>query len=332
MTGPKEEWLIWDRRFQFGYSCLSQRLKTNEEATQQIAQFDQQIKQLAASTKRLQEENDGLRDRVQLLERASCQMARLDEQVQDLRASSKDLKEENSRLKDGILQLERGGCQMVRLDEQVQDLTASSRDLKEENNGLKDKILQLERGGGQMAQLDEQVQDLTASSRDLKQENNGFKDKMMQLEQEGTCREEENRQAQERLREKIGVQEGEFKSVVAAMDGMNEIARAERGKRGEEIQRLRAQVESLVATWHTPGRHVRCGKSGERAIHRGVGNMWHSITGHIPGHYGGRRHPDHAASPAAAVARRQRPRHRGPGRAHQGSSFPHALRGPPEVP
>ena len=109
MAGPKEEWLIWDRRFQFGYSCLNQRLKTSEEATQQIAQLDQDTKNLTATSKHLEEANEGLRDRVQKLEKALCRINQLDEQIQDLMASSRSLKEENNVLNDRIHQLEQEG-------------------------------------------------------------------------------------------------------------------------------------------------------------------------------------------------------------------------------
>lgn len=192
MAGPKEEWLIWDRRFQFGYSCLNQRLRNNEEATQQIAQLDQQTKDLAAGSKHLQRDNDGLRGRIQQLEQASYQIAQL--------------------------------------DKQVQDLTASSRQLREENSILSDRILQLEQGG--------------------------------------TCRYQENQLVQEQLKVKLSAQEEDLKSVVVAMRGMNDIARAERGQRGEDIQQLRSQVEALIATRHAPGRHARDGKSGECAMCR----------------------------------------------------------------
>lgn len=106
MAGPTEEWLIWDRRFQIGYSCLNQRLRNHEEALKQIAQLDQR---LAASSKQLQENSDGLRDRVQQLEQASRQAAQLDAQVQDLTASARSLKDENNVLHDRILQLEQEG-------------------------------------------------------------------------------------------------------------------------------------------------------------------------------------------------------------------------------
>ncbi len=198
MAGPTEEWLIWDRRFQFGYSCLNQRLKTNEEATQRIAQLEQQIQHLATSSKHLEEANDSLKDRIQKLEQASCKLPQL--------------------------------------DEQIQDLAASSRSLKEENNVLNDRILQ--------------------------------------LEQEGTRRDQENRLAQDQLKEQLSVQEEDYKSVVAAMNGMNTIARAERDQRGEEIQQMKSQVEALIATRHTAPRHARDGELGGSCnIRRSVNNV-----------------------------------------------------------
>ncbi|CAD6583191.1 MAG: hypothetical protein ASARMPREDX12_001203 [Alectoria sarmentosa] len=192
MAGPKEEWLIWDGRFQFGYSCLNRRMKINEEATQRIAQLDRQNEALGASSTHLQDNYDGLRDRIQQLEHASYRTAQL--------------------------------------DEQILDLTASSRDLKEENNSLSDRILQLER--------------------------------------EGTRQDQENRLIQQQLEAKLEAQEDGFKSVLATMRGMNEIARAERGQRGEEIQKLKSQVEALAATRHTLGGHARDGKSRESVIRR----------------------------------------------------------------
>lgn len=183
MPGPKEEWEIWDRRFQFAYSCLNERLKINEEAMQKL---DQKTQNLAANSKHLEETNDGLKDGVQKLEQASCQNV-----------------------------------------EQVQDLTASSRSLKEEINILNHRILQ--------------------------------------LEQEGTRREEENRLAQEQLKEQISAQEQDFRSVIVAMRGMHETGSAERAQRGEEIQRLRSQLEALIAPRLAPRGATRAGGSGLKA-------------------------------------------------------------------
>lgn len=197
MAGPKEEWLIWDSRFQFGYSCLNQRLKNNEEATQQVVQLDQQTKHLAARSKQLQEGNEGLKDRIQLLERASHQI--------------------------------------TQLDEQVQDLTASSKSLKEENNELNDRILQ--------------------------------------LEQEGSSRDQEDLLVQKQLRAKLSVLEEDLKSVFVTMRGMNEIARAERGQRGEEIQQLRSQVEALIPVKYQRRGHTRDGKSRAPVIRRSAGDL-----------------------------------------------------------
>ena len=246
MAGPKEEWLVWDRRFQFGYSCLNKRLKTNEEAVQQIPQLDQQTKHLAASGKRLQEDNDVLGDRIHQLEQASHQI--------------------------------------TQLDEQVQDLTASCTQLKEENNVLKDKILQLEK---------EQDQ------------KNGL--------------------LQDELEAKLGGQEDELKSVCVSMENMKETAKAERERRGEEIQHLKSHVETLIAARHTPGEHARHGKSREPVTRSRFTNIWHSIKGNISDRDRGRSDAHQPACQAAATAQRRSPRHRGPRRPHTGSSRLHAL-------
>lgn len=196
MAGPKEDWLMWDRRFQLGYGVLNQRLKINEEATQQITQLVQQNKNLASSIKHLQEDNDGLRDRIQQLEK---------------QASHKH------------------------------------------------------------AQLDEQIQDLTASSGNFKDENKDLNDRILQLKQEGTHRDQQNRLIQGQLKEKLEALEDGFQSVDLAMKEMNGIARLEREQRGKEIQQLRSQIEALVVTRHTSGRHARDSKSKEPATCGSVG-------------------------------------------------------------
>ena len=133
MAGPKEEWLIWDRRFQFGYSCLNQRLKNNEEATQQIVQLDRKIEQLAASSKHLGEASDGLGDRIQKLEQAPCHIAQLDERIQDLTASSRTLKEENKALNDRILRLEQEGTRRDQEHRLVQEQLKEKQSAQEED-------------------------------------------------------------------------------------------------------------------------------------------------------------------------------------------------------
>ena len=196
MAGLGEEWLIWDKRFQFGYSCLSQRLKNNEEAMQQVAQLEQQTNLLVANSKQLDEANVSLKKRIEKLEQAP----------------------------------------------------------------------------DHVTQLGKQIQDLTASCRTLKEENKVVNDRLLQLERETTLRDQENRLAQEQLIEKLNAQELNYKSMIAAMKGMNEIARIERGQRGEEFQQLKSQVEALRVTRHTPGKYARDGKSEERAMRRSVRN------------------------------------------------------------
>lgn len=162
--------------------------------------------------------------------------------------------------------------QIVQLDQQTNELAARSKHLQETNDGLRDRIQQLEQASYQIAQLDEQTQDLTASSRDLKEENNSLKDRILQLEQEGTRQDQENRLLQKQIGEKLRMQEDESKSMIAAMRNMNEMSKAERGQRGEEIRNLKSQVEALIATRHTSGEHARDGKSREPALRRRVIN------------------------------------------------------------
>ncbi|CAF9926331.1 hypothetical protein IMSHALPRED_006933 [Imshaugia aleurites] len=231
MDGLKEEWLIWDRRFQNGYNSLEQRLKINEEATGRVLHLDLETKQRAAAiNKHLQDETDGVKHRIQLLERALSQMVQLDEQVRDLTASNRDLK-------DKILLLEREGThrdkennrfkdRVMQLDEQVQDLTASGRDLKEDNNELKDRTLQLEREGThrdeENSRLKYRVLQLERGCTRRDEENDGLKDRILQLEQEGSRRDELIQLVDERLEGKLEDQDDGLKGT--QLEKMSEMA------------------------------------------------------------------------------------------------------------
>lgn len=176
----------------------------------------------------------------------------------------------NQRLKNN----EEATHKITQLEQVTAHLTGSSKHLQEANDSLKDRIQKLEQTSHRITQLDEQIQDLTASSRSLKEENNVLNDRILQLEQECSRRDRDIGAVEDRLTEKLRLHVDEFKGVVAAMRGMNEIARAERERRGEEIQQLRSQVGILVATRHTHEGHTRDGKSeGKPAKHRSVGNI-----------------------------------------------------------
>lgn len=261
MAGLKEEYFMWDQRFQLGYNCLDRRLQdTNERAMQQIAQLNEQNKQLAAITKQVQEDNSSLRDRIQQLEQTSSRMPKFDNQIQDLAASTKQLQKNNSSLRDRIQQLEQ---------------TSPG-------------ILQLEQTSTRITQLDEQIQDLAASSSDLKEQSNDSNYRILQIEQEGTHRDQENQLVQEQLKEKLDALKGNVEGVVAAMNGMNEMAGLDRAQRVKEIQHLKSQIENIIAAWHTTGGYARDGKSEECARRRCVSNICYSINRHITAHYRGR--------------------------------------------
>ena len=208
---------------------------SEEEVKQQIAQLDQRNKELAANSKYLQEDNDGLRDRIQQLEQASSQITQLDQQTEELAASSKYL--------------------------------------QEDNDGLRDRIQQLEQALYQIGPLNEQVQDLTASSRDLKEENNSLNDRILQLEHESTCQDQEIRLLQKQLKERLPVQEMDLKTLNSVMRGMHVGRVAEHGQLGEEIQELKSQIQALIATRHTSGERDRDGKSREPAKCRSFSNI-----------------------------------------------------------
>ena len=118
--------------FQLGFSSLDERLKRVEETTLQLTQPGRQNDDLVSSSKHLQQDNDGSRNKTQQLEPASDQITRLDAQVQDLIASSKQSKEENKLLSDRILQLEQQGTRRDQVNQLVQQLKEKLEGLEED--------------------------------------------------------------------------------------------------------------------------------------------------------------------------------------------------------
>ena len=171
MAGPKEEWLIWNMRFQLGFSSLDQRLKRVEETTLQLTQSGQQNDNLVFNSKHLQGNNDNSRNKTRQLEPASDQITRLDEQVQDLIASSKQSTEENKLLSDRILQLEQQGTRREQQNELIQQLEEKLEGLEEDFKSViatiksMDETNQAERRqrGKEMQQLKSQVEALTSN-------------------------------------------------------------------------------------------------------------------------------------------------------------------------
>ena len=162
MTGPKEEWLIWNMRFQLGFSSLDQRLKKVEERRLQVPQPGQQNDDLkSSSSKRLQEDNDGSRNKTQQLEPASDRITRLDEQDQDMIASSKHSKEENKVLSDRILQLEQEGTRRDQESELVRQLKAKVAVLEEDFKSVISTIKRMdETNKAERRQRGEEIQQL----------------------------------------------------------------------------------------------------------------------------------------------------------------------------
>ena len=158
-------------RFQLGFSSLDERLKRVEETTLQLTQPGQQNDILVSSSKRLQQDNDGSRNKTQQLEPASNQTTQLHEQVQDLIVSSKQSKEENKLLCDRILQLEHQSTRREQDNEPVQQLEGKLQGLEEDFKSViatikgMDETNQAERRqrGKEMQQLSSQVEALIST-------------------------------------------------------------------------------------------------------------------------------------------------------------------------
>ena len=195
-----------------------------------------------------------------------------------------------SSLDERLKRVEETTLQITQPGQQNDILLSSRKHLQENNDGSRDKTQQLEPALEQIAQLDVQVQDLIASSTRSKEENKLLSDRILQLEQQGTRRDQENELVRQ-LKEKLEGLEEDFKSVIATINRMEEINKAERHQRGKEMQQLKSQIEALISTEHIPGGHSRAGKTSERAIRsRCNTNSWQNSKRNVRHHYRRGRH------------------------------------------
>ena len=171
-----------------------------------------------------------------------------------------------SSLDERLKRVEETTLQLTQPGQQNDDLISSSKRLQQDNDDSVKRPQQLEPASDQITRLHEQVQDLAASSKRSKEENKVLSDRILQLEQQGTRREQDNELVRQ-LEGKLKGLEEDFKSVIATINRMEEINKAERGQREKEMQQLRSQVEALTGTVNiSGGRRSQDGKSIERAI------------------------------------------------------------------
>ncbi len=64
MTPPNSEWMLWAKRFQIEHARLLSRVKDTEELTVRFTSLEEDTKDLAASSKHLQEQNNVLKERI----------------------------------------------------------------------------------------------------------------------------------------------------------------------------------------------------------------------------------------------------------------------------
>lgn len=68
MSPPNAEWMLWAKRFQIEHARLLSRVKGKEDLTVWFTSLEEDTKDLAASSKHLQEQNNALKERIRQLE------------------------------------------------------------------------------------------------------------------------------------------------------------------------------------------------------------------------------------------------------------------------
>ncbi len=68
MTPPNAEWMLWAKRFQIEHTRLLNRVKATEDLTTRFTSLEDGAKDLFATSRHLQEQNNALKERVRQLE------------------------------------------------------------------------------------------------------------------------------------------------------------------------------------------------------------------------------------------------------------------------
>ena len=137
MAPHEQEWLFWSKKFEIALTNFKQQLADNlPKDTEHIPLLIERVKDLAASSENLQEENNALKDRVRLLEQEANQQdqlnARKSQEQQSLETKNKILKEEFYSVVSGVetftrvfeTQREQSKAEMQELRSQVEALLA----------------------------------------------------------------------------------------------------------------------------------------------------------------------------------------------------------------
>ena len=112
MAPHKEEWQWWATKFELELKTFKQKLSDQPSSdTEHLPLLLERVKDLAASSEQLQEENAALKDRVRLLEQEANQQdqlnARKSQEQQSLESKNERLKEEFYSVVSGVRTLTR---------------------------------------------------------------------------------------------------------------------------------------------------------------------------------------------------------------------------------
>ncbi|KAK3178846.1 hypothetical protein OEA41_000983 [Lepraria neglecta] len=137
MAPHEQEWLFWSKKFEIALTNFKQQLADNlPKDPEHIPLLIKRVKDLAASSENLQEENNALKDRVRLLEQEANQQdqlnARKSQEQQNLETKNKILKEEFYSVVSGVetftrvfeTEREQSKAEMQELRSQVEALLA----------------------------------------------------------------------------------------------------------------------------------------------------------------------------------------------------------------
>ena len=80
MVSPDAEWMLWAKRFKIEHTHLLDRIKGTEELTVRITSLEEDTKDLAVSSKHVQEQNNVLKERVRQLEENAVHRELVDEE------------------------------------------------------------------------------------------------------------------------------------------------------------------------------------------------------------------------------------------------------------
>ena len=126
MGPPEAEWMLWAKRFQIEHNHLLKIVKSTAELTIRIHSAEEEVKDLASSSKSLQEQNNSLQQQVRQMEddAASRELAN-EEHTEQLRAKVASLETTlSSLIKTEDKWMGEIGARCNKTEEEVHDLKA----------------------------------------------------------------------------------------------------------------------------------------------------------------------------------------------------------------